>query len=151
MFFYRIKTLSDQSSLLSAYALITSAFMAAAVATTMATAVVTATMTAAMATFLTFLWYRLGLQWLQFELRNFALTAAWPHTRPLAKAFLWRLLAALTTWIVNTCSKGDWECHRVATTTTTSASTSTSSTATAVMAHMWASKATATIAASAES
>jgi len=89
-------------------AAITSTFSATvtAVAATMA-----ATVATAMTTFLAFLGDCFGLQGLQFKLRNFAFTAAWPHAWPLAKTFFRWLLAALATWIVDACSKCDWECH----------------------------------------
>lgn len=103
------------------------------------------TVAAAMTTFLAFLGDCFWLQGLQFKLRNFALTTAWPHAWPLAKTFLGWLLATLATWIVDACSKCDWECHWIATTATAS------TTATAVMANMRASKPAATIAASTKS
>ena len=84
----------------------TSTFSATVTAVTAVT-----TMATAMTTFLAFLGNCFRLQGLQFKLGNFALTAAWPHAWPLTKAFLRWLLAALTTWIVNACSKGDWKCH----------------------------------------
>ena len=72
---------------------------------------VAATVATAMTTFIAFLGDCFGLQGLQFKLRNFALTAAWPHAWPLTKTLLRWLLAAFATWIVNACSKCDWECH----------------------------------------
>lgn len=85
----------------------------AAMATTaaVATAAAMATVAAVMATVMALLRYCFGLQWFQFKFGNLALAAAWPHARPLAETFLWWLLAARTTRIVHTRSKGDWECH----------------------------------------
>lgn len=84
----------------------------AAVASMASMATMTTVMTTVMATVVaTFLRDSFGLQWLQFELRNLALAAAWPHARPLTVAFLWWFFAALTTWIVDTSTKGDWERH----------------------------------------
>lgn len=102
-------------------------------------ATVTATMTASMAILRDSFW----LQGLQLKLRNFALAAAGPHTGPLTVAFLWFFFTALTTRIVNACTKLNRECYRFA--TMAAASTAT---ATAMMANMRASKATATIATS---
>lgn len=111
----------------------------AAMATVAARAMTT--MTAVVATVMatvTILGNRFGFQWLQFKFGNFAFTTAGPHARPLAISFLWRLLAALTTWVINTCSKGDWKRHGIAVTATATSST-------AMMAAFWTSKATATI------
>lgn len=111
----------------------------AAMATVAARAVTT--MTAVVATVMatvTILGNRFGFQWLQFKFGNFAFATAGPHARPLAITFLWRLLAALTTWVINTCSKGDWKRHGIAVTAAATSST-------AMMAAFWTSKAATTI------
>lgn len=142
-YFYRRNSLRPKLFVICSF--FTSTFSA----TVAAVATMTTAMATAVATLVAFLWNCFRLQWLQFKLGNFALTAAWPHARPLAKTFLWWLLAALTTWIVNTRPKGDWECHRVA--TTTSAAATVTAAATTVVTNFRTAKTTATIAASTKS
>lgn len=121
----------------------TSTFSTTVTAVATVATVAAATVATTMTTIMAFFRYSFRLQGLQLKLRNFALAAAGPHTRPLAVAFLWWLLAALTTGIVNTCSKLHRECHWF--TTVAAASTAT---ATGMMANFRASEATTTVATS---
>lgn len=123
--------------------LVINSTLTATMAAVTATAAIMATMAASMA----ILRDSFRLQGLQLKFRNFALTAAGPHTWPLTVTFLRFFLTALTTRIVNTRSKLNWECYRFATMAATSAATATA-TATAVMTNMRTSEATATIATS---